>query len=85
MMNEKPEKLTLRQWRGIRDMRVNELAAKSGLTEATINNYEHDINRLRGASYKNLEAIAKALSISVWDIFLSPTSEKQKYPVKENA
>lgn len=82
-MNEKSEKFTLRQWRGIRDMRVNELAAESGLTVKTINNYERDIDRLRGASYKNLEAIAKALGISVGDFFLSPTSEKPKYPVKE--
>ncbi|RDG24885.1 helix-turn-helix domain-containing protein [Lacticaseibacillus paracasei] len=82
-MNEKSEKFTLRQWRGIRDMRVNELAAESGLTVKTINNYERDIDRLRGASYKNLEAIAKALGISVGDIFLSPTSEKPKFPVKE--
>ena len=82
-MNEKYEKFTLRQWRGIRDMRVNELATESGLTVKTINNYERDIDRLRGASYKNLEAIAKALGISVGDIILSPTSEKPKYPVKE--
>lgn len=76
-MNEKSEKFTLRQWRGIRDMRVNELATESGLTVKTINNYERDIDRLRGASYKNLEAIAKALGISVGDIFLSPTSENR--------
>ena len=82
-MNEKSEKFKLRQWRGIRDMRVNELATESGLTVKTINNYERDIDRLRGASYKNLEAIAKALGISVGDIFLSPTSEKPKCPVKE--
>jgi len=82
-MSEKSEKFTLRQWRGIRDMRVNELATESNLTVKTINNYERDIDRLRGASYKNLEAIAKALRISVDDIFLSPTSEKPKYPVKE--
>lgn len=82
-MNKKSEKFTLRQWRGIRDMRVNELAAESGLTVKTINNYERDIDRLRGASYKNLEAIAKALGISVGDIFLSPDSEKPKYSVKE--
>ncbi len=82
-MNEKSEKFTLRQWRGIRDMRVNELATESGLTVKTINNYERDIDRLRGASYKNLEAIAKALGISVGDIFLSPDSEKPKYSVKE--
>lgn len=82
-MNEKQEKFTLRQWRGIRDMRVNELAAQTNLTVRTINNYERDIDRLRGASYKNLEAIAKALDISVDDIFLSPDSEKPKYPVKE--
>ena len=56
-MNEKSEKFTLRQWRGIRDMRVNELAAESVLTVKTINNYERDIDRLRGASYKNLEAM----------------------------
>ena len=52
-MNEKSEKFTLRQWRGIRDMRVNELASESGLTVKTINNYERDIDRLRVASYKN--------------------------------
>lgn len=82
-MKEKAEKYTLRQWRVLQDMRVNELASKSGLTVRTINNYERDINLFRNVSYKNLEAIAGALGISVSDIFLSPTSEKPKFPIKE--
>lgn len=82
-MKEKAEKYTLRQWRVLQDMRVNELARKSGLTVRTINNYERDINLFRNVSYKNLEAIAGALGISVSDIFLSPTSEKPKFPIKE--
>lgn len=83
MMDDKAEKYTLRQWRALRGLRVNELARESHLTVRTINNYERNIHRLRGASYKNLEAIAKVLDISVSDIFLSPTSEKPKFPVKE--
>ncbi|WP_054778083.1 helix-turn-helix domain-containing protein [Lacticaseibacillus saniviri] len=75
----KVEKLTLRQWRIIRDVKINELAMETGLTERTIHNYETDINRMRNASYKNLESIANALGINVVDMFLSPDSEKPKY------
>lgn len=78
-MNAMSEKMTLRQWRVVKNFRVKELAQKTGLTERTINSYEHDIESLRRASYQNVETLATALGIRVGDIFLSPTSEKPKY------
>lgn len=51
-----------------------ELAAKTGLTPRTINNYEKDVNNLRKASYNNVEKIAKILKVTVDDIFLEDTS-----------
>ncbi|WP_390410080.1 helix-turn-helix domain-containing protein [Lacticaseibacillus jixiensis] len=72
-------KLTLRQWRTVQDISVKRLAKDSGVSERTIYSYEHDINALRNARYEILESLADALSVSVNDIFLSPTSEKPKY------
>ncbi|WKF85996.1 helix-turn-helix domain-containing protein [Lacticaseibacillus pantheris] len=78
-MDAVKEKLTLRQWRQLKGLRVSDLATMSGLTERTVNSYEHSIDALRAASYKNIESLAFALGISTGDIFLSPTSEKPKY------
>ncbi|MHA3850850.1 helix-turn-helix domain-containing protein [Lactiplantibacillus plantarum] len=84
-MAYKKEKYTLRQWRVLKDIRVNELASETGLTERTINNYERSIDGIRKASFNNLDLIAGALGISVSDIYLSPDSEKPKFPVKQPA
>lgn len=73
------EKFTLRQWRVMKGIKLNKLSVETGLTERTLYNFEHDINALRGTSFRNLETIAGALEISVDDIFLSPTSEKPKF------
>ncbi|MFT8557743.1 MULTISPECIES: helix-turn-helix domain-containing protein [Liquorilactobacillus] len=77
-MNKK-EKYTLMQWRGIRGMTKQQLAEKSGLTDTTIRKYENDVSSLRQAKYTSLENLAKALGVSVNDIYLSPSSEKPKY------
>lgn len=79
MAEQVKEKMTLRQWRVMRGISIKQLASDAGVTDRTIYNYEHDINNLRNASYEVLEALAGALSVSVNDIFLSPTSEKPKY------
>lgn len=72
------EKLTLRQWRRLRDYSQEKLAAKVGITSRTVANYESNIETLRRASYENLDAIAKVLDISVDDIFFGTTSDKPK-------
>lgn len=82
-MITKKEKYTLRQWRVLKDVRINELSNETGLTERTINNYEHSIDAIRKASFNNLELIANALGIEVSDIYLSPDSEKLKFPIKK--
>lgn len=69
-------KLTLRQWRNLREMSREELAYKANVSARTIQNYENDINSLRKASIENIEAIASALSISISDILLLSTSIK---------
>ncbi len=84
-MDYKTEKYTLRQWRTLKDIRINELSSDTGLTERTINNYERSIDGIRKASFNNLELIANALGISVNDIYLSPDSEKPKFPVRQPA
>lgn len=59
-------------------MTQRELAMKTGLTEKTIITYESNIEKLRNASYKNVEKVANALEVEIDDIFLSPDSEKPK-------
>lgn len=78
MENEKQEKFTLQQWRGLRNISKTDLAKRSNLTPNTITSYENSIDSLRNARYKNLESLATALGIKVDDIFLSPGSEKPK-------
>lgn len=59
-------------------MTQKELAYKAGVTERMIILYESDINKLRNASYTNVKNIAKALGVTIDDIFLSCDSEKPK-------
>ncbi|WP_057894045.1 helix-turn-helix domain-containing protein [Lacticaseibacillus brantae] len=79
MIQPVKEKMTLRQWRLIKDVSVKELAIESGVTEKTIYNYEHNISMLRNAKYSTIANIADVLGIAVSDIFLSTTSEKPKF------
>lgn len=69
-------KLTLKQWRMLRDMSREELAYKSNVSARTIQNYESDINAFRKASIENVEAIASALDVTMNDFLLLCTSEK---------
>lgn len=71
-------KLTLRQWRRLRDLSQEKLAVDAGVTARTIGNYESDVRVLRKASYESLESIARALDITVDDIFLDDISEIPK-------
>lgn len=77
----KKEKASIYDLRRKKRMTQRELAKKAGVTERTIILYESDIEKLRNASYKNVENIAEALGVSVNNIFLSNDSEKPKRPV----
>lgn len=47
-----------------------QLAEKVGNTSKTIGIYEADVNNLRKAEYDTIDDLAKALGVSVNDIFL---------------
>lgn len=79
----KEEKFTLSQWRGIRGMSKADLSRETGITERTISSYESDVYSLRKANYDRLDELAKALHVSVNDIFLNPTSENPKFPIEQ--
>ena len=74
--------LTLKQWRGLREISQRELAIKSGINERSIVNYESDVKRLRNAQYSTIKRIADVLEIEVSNIFLDDTSEKPKQEVR---
>ena len=80
----KEEKFTLSQWRGIRGMSKADLSRETGITERTISSYESDVHSLRKANYDRLDELAKALHVSVNDIFLNPTSENPKFPIEQS-
>lgn len=61
---------TIKELRARKDISQEELARASELTTRTINSYENDLSKLRNASYKNIEKIAKSLDVEVDDIFL---------------
>lgn len=77
-MENKKEKYTLKQLRGLNGLTKEELAKKSEVTSRTIYIYETDLTKMRNGKYATLEKIAKALGVRVGDIFLDPTSEKPK-------
>lgn len=52
------------------DLSQVELADKVGMTARTIGLYEADVNNLRKAEYETIDKLAKALNVSVDDIFL---------------
>lgn len=74
------EKASIYDLRRKKRMTQRELALRAGVTERMIVIYESDINRLRNASYKNVKNIAKALDVSINEIFLSNDSENPKQP-----
>ncbi|HEL2318662.1 TPA: helix-turn-helix transcriptional regulator [Streptococcus suis] len=71
---------SLKTLRRFRNMTQEKLSAETGITARTIQNYESDISNLRKASYENLVSLAKALNVSVDDIFLDDVSEFLKLP-----
>lgn len=64
-------KKTLRQLRRERDMTQEELAKIVGVTDRTISSYETVDGSLQSAKYETISKIAKALGVTVDDIFLS--------------
>ena len=77
-MNEKTV-LTLRQWRGLRELSQKELSEKTGINERTIINYEKNVTNLHNAKYSTVEKLAVALDIKVENIFLNSDSEEPDY------
>ncbi|HEL1810828.1 TPA: helix-turn-helix domain-containing protein [Streptococcus suis] len=71
---------SLKTLRRFRNLTQEELSAETGITARTIQNYENNISNLRKASYENLVALAKALDVSVDDIFLDDVSDFLKLP-----
>lgn len=74
MLDQK--QFTLKQLRGLSGLSQKELASRVGVSDKTIQNYENGHAALSDAPYSRIKAIAKALDVSVDDIFLEHTSEK---------
>lgn len=68
MLDQK--QFTLKQLRNLSGMSQEELGEAVGLSSRTIGTYEKDINSLKNVSYAKLQDIAKALDVSVDNIFL---------------
>lgn len=64
------KKYPLENLRGLAGMSQKELAEKVGLSTWTISMYEKDINKFRAVSHVKLKEIAKALDVSIEDIFI---------------
>jgi len=64
-------KKTLRQLRRERDLTQEELAKLVGLTDRTISTFETVPGTLKSTKYETISKIAKALGVSVDDIFLN--------------
>ena len=68
MLDQK--QFTLKQLRNLSGMSQEELGEAVGLSSRTIGTYEKDVNSLKKVSYAKLQEIAKALDVSVDNIFL---------------
>ena len=68
MLDQK--QFTLKQLRNLSGMSQEDLGEAVGLSSRTIGTYEKDVISLRNASYAKLQEIAKALGVSVDNIFL---------------
>lgn len=51
-------------------LKQSELAEKIGATQTSIARYESNVEVLRGASYRTIEALAEALGVTMDDIDL---------------
>lgn len=72
------EIMTIRQWRGMKELSQERLSELSGISERTIQIYEKDPKSLYNAKYSTIKRIADAMNIKVSNIFLDDTSEKPK-------
>lgn len=63
-------KKTLRQLRREKDFTQEKLASIAGVTTRTISNYETIPGSLKSAKYATVSKLAKALGVTVDDIFL---------------
>lgn len=68
MMTATKEKLRVLRARA--EMTQQQLAEKAGISSKSIGLYESDVNNLRKADYITIEKLAKALNVTVNDIFL---------------
>ena len=68
-------KFSLKELRARHNLTQEELARLAGLSPKTINYYEKDVNRLRGASFRNLEKLAEVLNVKIDEFFLGQTKE----------
>lgn len=62
-------KLTLGQWRGLREMTKTELSSKSGVSIETISKFEESPEMMERANYSTLKALAEALDVKVANFF----------------
>lgn len=62
-------KLTLGQWRGLREMTKTELSNKSGVSIETISKFEENPQMMERANYSTLKSLAEALDIKVSNFF----------------
>ena len=72
------EKYSLSQWRKLRGLSQEQLAAMVGVSARSIINYEGSEVALSNASYKTVQALADCLGIKISQFFLGTSSEKQK-------
>lgn len=71
--------LTLKQWRGLRELSQKDLSERTGVNERTIINYEKDATNLHNAKYSTIEKLANALDVKVENIFLGSNSKEPNY------
>lgn len=69
MMVALNNKLTLGQWRGLREMTKTELSKKSGVSMETITKFENEPETMERANYATLKVLAEALDIKVSNFF----------------
>lgn len=63
-------KFSLKELRARHNLTQEELARLAGLSPRTINLYEKDIDKFRGASFKTIEKLAEILNVKIDEIFL---------------
>lgn len=56
---------SLRQWRIVRGMTINELSEKSGISERAIKYLENDTQRIGRAKISTLESLCEVLGIKL--------------------